>query len=104
LHRNTRTDMGILGTLIFLLSLAGSVYLGYNDAFNPGILLLLPVGMICGELLRRGSKTSSLFRSSGFGVLVELITRYVVSLILCGAGFALGLGILEIMKQQPGGF
>lgn len=96
--------MALLGTLVYLFSLAGSVYLGYHGNFNLAILLLLPIGMMCGELIRRGSRSASLFRSNGFGVLVELFSRYAVGLVLCGIGFGIGMGILEIMKRQPVGY
>lgn len=93
--------MGFLGYLIYLGALFVAVYLGYLGDFNVAVLLLVPLGLLVGQLMQRGARSAALFDRRGAGVLVELISRYVMGLILAAIFFGIGIGIFEILKHRP---
>lgn len=93
--------MGFLGLLVYLVCIGASLFLGYEADFQIIFLLLLPIGFMVGRVIIQGSKSSTIFRSTGFGILLEILGFYLVGLILTVVFFGIGYGIMEILKLSP---
>lgn len=95
--------MAFIGTLVYLACIGLAVMMGYEANFNFVFLALLPLGILFGYVIRRGSQSSTIFRRKGFGVVIEVITFYITALITTGIAFGIGYGIMEILKHRPPG-
>ena len=95
--------MEFLGVLIYLACMGASLYLGYEADFQIIFLLLLPIGFMIGRVILQGSRSATIFRSTGFGIVLEIIGFYLVGLVLTAVFFGIGYGIMEILKLSPEG-
>ena len=95
--------MGFLGVLVYIAAMAFALIMGYEANFQIIFLLLLPIGFMIGRIVIKGSNSSTIFQSQGFGIVMEIVGFYLVGLILTAVFFGIGYGVMQVLKLSPEG-
>ena len=90
--------MGFLGTLLNIIIAVWIMYFGFNGEFVLLYLSLAPIGFMLGHILRKRSKTSSIWRTEHRNIFVALVTQYIIGVILVAVFYGIGVG-MEILYE-----
>jgi hypothetical protein len=92
--------MGFVG-LLLQLSIAGLVgYMGYTFQLNFAVLLICPLGLIIGQLMRTRSRSSGR-RERGMNAISAFIAGYLTGLVAVAIFFGVGYGLMHILDLRP---
>ena len=93
--------MGILGFLIQLATAAYLGYLGYTVQLNYILILISPLGFIIGSVMRKSANRSSKSGGGFFTFLTDLLSGYVVGLVIAAACWGAGYGLMHVLGMRP---
>ncbi|MGC9451330.1 MAG: hypothetical protein ACP5I4_07780 [Oceanipulchritudo sp.] len=93
--------MPLLGLLVQLGTIGFLVYLGYTVQLNYILILISPLGLIIGHLMRK-TKDRSSKRGGGFlNFVTDLVSAYIVGLVIAVVCFGVGYALLHILDLRP---